>query len=115
MKKLLMALIRFYQKRISPLKRPCCRFYPTCSSYALEAVRRFGALRGSWLALTRILRCNPLCHGGIEPVPETFSFVHPSQGKRALGGKYPRAEVPVSQRPADGKLEESLEPEGKDL
>lgn len=80
MKKLLMALIRFYQRRISPLKAPCCRFYPTCSSYTLEAIGRFGAFKGSWLGLFRILRCNPLFKGGLDPVPESFSFLHPVRG-----------------------------------
>lgn len=82
MKKLLLWLIRFYQRRISPLKAPCCRFYPTCSSYALTAVERFGVLRGGWLALVRILRCNPFCAGGLDPVPDEFSFFHPVKGKR---------------------------------
>lgn len=74
MKKAAMALIRFYQRFLSGLHPPCCRFYPTCSQYALEAVRRFGVLKGCWLAFKRILRCNPFCKGGIDPVPETFSI-----------------------------------------
>ena len=82
MKRLLLWLIRFYQRRISPLKAPCCRFYPTCCSYALTAVERFGVLRGGWLALIRILRCNPLFAGGVDPVPDEFSFLHPVKGKR---------------------------------
>lgn len=64
-----MAAIRFYQKRISPLKPPVCRFVPSCSHYGLEAVQRYGAARGSWLLLKRLLRCNPLCKGGFDPVP----------------------------------------------
>ena len=59
MKRLLLALIRFYQRYISPARPPCCRFIPTCSAYALEAVEKYGALKGGWLALRRILRCNP--------------------------------------------------------
>lgn len=59
MKRLLLFLIRFYQKRISPLRAPACRFTPTCSQYALEAVEKYGAWRGGWLALRRVLRCNP--------------------------------------------------------
>ena len=59
MKKLLLAAIRFYRKYISPTRPPCCRFIPTCSAYALEAVEKYGALKGGWLALRRILRCNP--------------------------------------------------------
>lgn len=69
MKQLLMALVRFYRRFISPMRRPCCRFTPTCSQYALEALEKYGALKGSWLALKRILRCNPLCKGGYDPVP----------------------------------------------
>lgn len=69
MKKLFLFLIRFYRRYISPLKRPCCRFIPTCSQYALEAVEKYGALKGSWLALRRLLRCHPLCKGGYDPVP----------------------------------------------
>ena len=59
MKKLFLWLIRFYQREISPLRPPCCRFSPTCSAYALEAVEKYGAWKGGWLALRRILRCNP--------------------------------------------------------
>lgn len=69
MKHMLIALVRFYRKFISPLRRPCCRFMPTCSQYALEALEKYGALKGGWLALKRILRCNPLCKGGYDPVP----------------------------------------------
>lgn len=81
MKRLVLALIRFYQRRISPLKPSCCRYYPTCSGYTLEAVNRFGVWKGCWLGLIRILRCNPLFPGGINPVPERFSFFHPVTGK----------------------------------
>ncbi len=59
MKRLLLALIRFYQRYISPARPPCCRFIPTCSAYALEAVEKYGAAKGGWLALRRILRCHP--------------------------------------------------------
>ncbi|MBQ4383863.1 MAG: membrane protein insertion efficiency factor YidD [Firmicutes bacterium] len=69
MKKPLIALIRFYQGAISPYKKPCCRFYPTCSQYALEAVTKYGAAKGSYLAVRRILRCNPFHEGGYDPVP----------------------------------------------
>ncbi len=67
-KKAVIRLILFYQKYISPLKKPCCRFYPTCSQYALEAVEKYGVLKGSFLALKRILRCNPFCKGGFDPL-----------------------------------------------
>ena len=59
MKGLLLALIRFYRASISPLRPPCCRFIPTCSAYAVEAVEKYGARRGGWLALRRILKCHP--------------------------------------------------------
>ncbi|MBT2673297.1 membrane protein insertion efficiency factor YidD [Streptomyces sp. ISL-14] len=70
MKKILMGIIRFYQVAMSPLKPPTCRFYPTCSHYGLEAINRFGPLKGSWLALIRILKCHPFHPGGIDLVPE---------------------------------------------
>ena len=59
MKTLFIALIRFYQHNLSPLHPPCCRFIPTCSAYALEAVEKYGAWKGGWLALRRLLRCHP--------------------------------------------------------
>jgi uncharacterized protein len=69
-KNLFISIIRFYQVVISPIKPPSCRFYPTCSHYGLEAVQRFGALKGGWLTLKRILKCHPFHPGGIDPVPE---------------------------------------------
>lgn len=70
MKKFILHMIRFYRKYISPMKRGgCCRFTPTCSSYALEAVEKYGALKGSYLSIRRILRCNPFHKGGYDPVP----------------------------------------------
>lgn len=70
MKKVIILLIRFYRVAVSPYKGvSCCRFTPTCSKYALEAVEKYGALRGSFLAIKRILRCNPFCRGGYDPVP----------------------------------------------
>lgn len=74
MKTILMFLIKVYRKVISPFKPVCCRFTPTCSKYALEAISRFGAIRGSLLAIYRILRCNPFCRAGYDPVPERFTF-----------------------------------------
>lgn len=70
MKRLLLWLIRLYRRYVSPHTPPACRFTPTCSQYALTAIDRFGAVKGSWLALKRILRCNPFCRGGYDPVPE---------------------------------------------
>ncbi|MBE7057948.1 MAG: membrane protein insertion efficiency factor YidD [Ruminococcaceae bacterium] len=68
MKKVFITLIRFYQKYISPIKKPCCRFYPTCSQYALEAIQKYGAFKGFFMSLWRVLRCNPFCKGGYDPV-----------------------------------------------
>ena len=66
---LLLGLIRFYQRAISPYFPPCCRYTPTCSQYALEAVKKYGPFKGGYLALRRILRCNPFHPGGYDPVP----------------------------------------------
>jgi len=67
-------LLRCYKRWLSPLLGPRCRFHPSCSDYARVAVARFGTLRGGWLALWRIMRCQPLCSGGIDPVPMQFSL-----------------------------------------
>ncbi|MBQ6292741.1 MAG: membrane protein insertion efficiency factor YidD [Lachnospiraceae bacterium] len=73
MKRILLALIRFYQKYISPMKRGgSCKYIPTCSEYARQAIEKHGALKGSVLAVWRILRCNPFSAGGIDPVPEVW-------------------------------------------
>ena len=71
MKHILIALVRFYQKYISPLTPPTCRYVPTCSQYALEALEKYGALKGGWLALKRICRCHPFHkgHDFYDPVP----------------------------------------------
>ena len=68
-RRLLAGLIRGYQIGVSPLLPPSCRFYPSCSQYALEAVNRHGALKGSWLAARRLARCHPFHPGGYDPVP----------------------------------------------
>lgn len=68
MKNIIIIFIKFYKKFISPLKKPCCRFYPTCSAYAIEAVNKYGALKGTLKAAHRIARCNPFCKGGYDPV-----------------------------------------------
>ncbi|HUR91907.1 MAG TPA: membrane protein insertion efficiency factor YidD [Gemmatimonadaceae bacterium] len=69
MGKLLILLVRGYQVGISPLLPASCRYYPTCSAYAVEAIERHGAARGGWLALRRIARCHPFRAGGFDPVP----------------------------------------------
>ncbi|NEP42640.1 MAG: membrane protein insertion efficiency factor YidD [Okeania sp. SIO2H7] len=69
MKKLLIGLIRGYKILISPLLPPACRFQPTCSEYAMEAIERFGIFRGGWMAIMRVLRCHPFHPGGYDPVP----------------------------------------------
>lgn len=69
MSRLALCLIRFYQRRISPLMGPHCRYSPTCSQYALEAIQTYGLLGGGWLGFKRILRCHPCSRGGFDPVP----------------------------------------------
>jgi putative membrane protein insertion efficiency factor len=70
MRRPLLLLIRGYQLCLSPLLGPRCRYYPTCSCYAHTAIERYGAWRGSWLGLCRLLRCHPLAAGGYDPVPD---------------------------------------------
>ncbi|MEI6224369.1 MAG: membrane protein insertion efficiency factor YidD [Deltaproteobacteria bacterium] len=65
----LVGLVRVYQRLVSPLLPPACRFYPSCSAYAVTALTRHGAVRGSWLAARRLARCHPFHPGGIDPVP----------------------------------------------
>lgn len=67
--KIMLALIWFYRHCISPLKPPTCRFTPTCSQYAVEAIKKYGPFKGGWLAFRRILRCNPFGGSGYDPVP----------------------------------------------
>lgn len=69
MKRLVLALIRFYQRYISPGLPPSCRFYPTCSHYTYQAVERYGVVKGGWLGIKRIVRCQPWNPGGYDPVP----------------------------------------------
>ena len=71
MKKILISMVKFYRKHISPLKPPTCRFTPTCSEYALTALDRYGAVKGSWMSIKRILRCHPFYKGPfVDPVPD---------------------------------------------
>ena len=69
MKAALLLLIHFYRAAISPLFPPSCRYVPTCSAYAMEAIEKYGAWRGGWMAVKRILRCHPFHKGGYDPVP----------------------------------------------
>ena len=69
MKTILLGIIKFYRKYISGLKRPCCKYFPTCSQYGLEAIEKYGAFKGVLMAIWRVLRCNPFAYGGVDPVP----------------------------------------------
>jgi len=69
LRQILMAFIRFYQVALSPLLPASCRYYPTCSAYAIEALERYGAARGTWLTIRRIIRCHPFHAGGFDPIP----------------------------------------------
>lgn len=73
MKWVFIGLIRFYRRFISPLKPPTCRFYPTCSQFGIEAISRFGILKGVWLTVVRLLKCHPFHPGGIDLVPDKES------------------------------------------
>jgi len=72
----LLLLVKFYQLLISPLKQPCCRFHPTCSSYAKQAVQKHGVSKGGWLFLIRFMKCHPWGPHGYDPVPDVFDW-HP--------------------------------------
>ncbi|UIF29552.1 membrane protein insertion efficiency factor YidD [Levilactobacillus brevis] len=74
MKWLLTKLVRGYQRFISPLFPPTCRYYPTCSTYMLQALAKHGAIKGGLMGLARILRCHPFVRGGVDPVPEHFTL-----------------------------------------
>ena len=69
MKKIIIFLVQLYRKYISPLKKPSCRFVPTCSQYCIEAVEKYGCIKGLYLSVKRILRCHPWNKGGFDPVP----------------------------------------------
>lgn len=76
MRKIITGMIRFYQYAISPYMAPHCRYTPTCSSYAVEAINRFGIVRGGWLAVRRVTRCHPWHEGGYDPVPDKLDGNH---------------------------------------
>jgi uncharacterized protein len=73
-KAFILFLLKGYKSLISPLLGQRCRFYPSCSTYTMQAVERFGAVRGSWLGACRVCRCHPLHPGGLDPVPDTFTW-----------------------------------------
>jgi putative membrane protein insertion efficiency factor len=77
-------LLRAYKWAISPMFLPACRYVPTCSEYAMEAVERFGVLRGGWMALVRLLRCHPFVKGGYDPVVKTEDHVAPDAAHQEL-------------------------------
>ncbi|MBS4770476.1 membrane protein insertion efficiency factor YidD [Carnobacteriaceae bacterium zg-ZUI240] len=90
MKKIIKKAIKGYQKYISPATPPSCRYEPTCSHYALEAVEKHGALKGSLMAVGRICRCHPFIKGGVDPVPDYFTlrrntFKHEKQAEESHG------------------------------
>lgn len=89
MKRLLAALIRFYRAALSPFFAPRCRFLPTCSDYALQALERHGALAGGWLALRRLARCHPFHPGGVDEVPDRLSPKCRCRWPAALHGEPP--------------------------
>lgn len=76
MKKVFIFIINIYRKFISPITPPSCRYYPTCSAYAVEALDKFGFLKGSYLTVRRVLRCHPFRKGGFDPVPDKFSITY---------------------------------------
>lgn len=84
-RRILVGLIRFYQAAVSPLLPHTCRYTPTCSRYALEAVERHGALRGGWLAARRLLRCHPLGGSGWDPVPDPGAEADEADGDTEIG------------------------------
>jgi len=82
LKRLLQWPIHFYRRFLSPLKPPACRFYPSCSQYALEAIELHGASKGLWLAFRRLVKCHPFHPGGFDPVP-------PRERQNSAGGQTP--------------------------
>lgn len=111
----LIGLIRFYQLVISPLTPPTCRYYPSCSAYALTSLRRFGPLKGTWLAIRRVLRCHPWAPGGVDHVPER---VQPASTTRTTEPDAPGSAgmISPSSAPSDSRsAERPTDPRDKGL
>ena len=102
MKKMLTGPIRFYQKNISPLTPPTCRYHPTCSTYALHAVEKHGAVKGGVMGLARIIRCNPFIDGGVDRVPDYFTV-------RRNPDNIDEFYIPEYLMPADNEVQEKLD------
>lgn len=101
MKKILTGSIRFYQKHISPKTSPSCRYHPTCSTYALEAIEKHGAIKGTIMGTARIIRCNPFVEGGVDEVPSYFTvFRNPEN----INNQY----IPEYSMPVDGEDQEEV-------
>jgi len=81
MRRLILGLIRIYQLTLSPLLGSNCRFEPTCSAYATEAIKKFGVLKGGYLSFRRLLKCHPFHEGGYDPVPDTVEDIKPKSDK----------------------------------
>jgi putative membrane protein insertion efficiency factor len=93
--KLLIGLVRLYQRFISPLFPPSCRYYPTCSSYMIQAIRVHGAAKGGLMGIARILRCHPFVKGGLDYVPRRFTLKRNTQDKEAPNYQYRKHEANV--------------------
>lgn len=96
MSRILLAVLRFYRTTISPVRPPTCRYQPSCSAYAVEAIERFGAARGSWLALRRLLRCHPFHAGGHDPVPPRVGSEEPTAAAQVDSAVTPSPTSPAT-------------------